>query len=60
LFAIGLESDPPIRNLFPEFEGFGRLIPVTPGGQWSFVADLSRTRGNSTRTGVWRTALIPT
>jgi hypothetical protein len=42
LFTIGLESDAAILNLFPQLEGFGRLIHVTPGGQRSFVADLRR------------------
>jgi hypothetical protein len=39
--TIGLESDPALRNLFPEFAAFGRLVHVTPGGQWRFVADIS-------------------
>lgn len=39
--TIGLEGDPAIRNLFPEFAAFGRLVHITPGGQWRFVADIS-------------------
>ena len=39
--TIGLENDPATRNLYPEFAGFGRLVHVTPGGQWAFVSDIS-------------------
>ena len=39
--TIGLEANPAVRNLFPEFAGFGRVVHVTPGGAWRFVADIS-------------------
>jgi hypothetical protein len=39
--TIGLEADPAVRNLFPEFAGFGRVVKITPEGDWRFVADIS-------------------
>jgi hypothetical protein len=42
--TIGLETDPQLRDqvakVDPEWAGFGRLVQVSAGGQWRFVADL--------------------
>jgi hypothetical protein len=39
--TIGLERDPAVRDLFPEFAGFGRLVRIPASGEWRFVADLA-------------------
>ena len=39
--TIGLEANPAVRNLFPEFAGLGRVVKVNPEGDWRFVADIS-------------------
>jgi DNA-binding beta-propeller fold protein YncE len=42
--TIGLEASPILRDELsadnPEWAGFGRLVQVSAGGQWRFVADL--------------------
>jgi DNA-binding beta-propeller fold protein YncE len=42
--TIGLEASPVFRDQLavdhPEWAGFGRLVQVSAGGQWRFVADL--------------------
>jgi glucose/arabinose dehydrogenase len=42
--TIGLETDPRLRDQLakvnPEWAGFGRVVQVSAGGQWRFVADL--------------------
>jgi hypothetical protein len=42
--TIGLETSPVFRDQLsadnPEWAGFGRLVRVSAGGQWRFVADL--------------------
>ena len=50
--TVGLEQDPAVRDLAPEFAGFGRIVHLSPtalvasqadprsGDQWSFVADI--------------------
>jgi hypothetical protein len=42
--TIGLETSPRFRDQLsaddPEWAGFGRLVRVSAGGQWRFVADL--------------------
>jgi DNA-binding beta-propeller fold protein YncE len=39
--TIGLERDPAVRGLFPEFASLGRLVHVPASGEWRFVADLA-------------------
>jgi len=44
IVTIGLETSPLFRDQLsaaqPEWAGFGRLVRVSAGGQWRFVADL--------------------
>lgn len=51
--TVGFEGGPDLRNLAPEFSGFGRLVQLSPsalasghtprsGHRWAYVADLAQ------------------